>query len=152
MKSFLYTFVSLFLFLIIIRYTFFVCESFGKYSDTVNLPINDPYSCKNFCGPMSQCSITREQCTSDHDCYGCKIESFDLMESSEIYPGSQFAQIKKPYLGKDLWTSSFNKGLQQYNDKHKLTHNKYMPKYPTTLSATGLFYETMPIASNSTIF
>ena len=41
------------------------------YSHTVNLPINDPISCKNFCGPKSQCLITREQCTSDVDCYGC---------------------------------------------------------------------------------
>jgi len=41
------------------------------YSHTVNLPINDPISCKNFCGPKSQCAITREQCTSDIDCQGC---------------------------------------------------------------------------------
>jgi hypothetical protein len=24
------------------------------------------------CGPNAQCSITREQCTSDIDCYGCQ--------------------------------------------------------------------------------
>jgi hypothetical protein len=41
------------------------------YSHTVNLPINDPISCKNFCGPQAQCAITREQCTSDIDCQGC---------------------------------------------------------------------------------
>jgi len=41
------------------------------YSHTVNLPINDTTSCQNFCGPKSQCAITREQCTSDIDCYGC---------------------------------------------------------------------------------
>jgi hypothetical protein len=41
------------------------------YSHTVNLPINDPVDCKNFCGPKSQCLLTREQCTSDIDCYGC---------------------------------------------------------------------------------
>ena len=38
----------------------------------VDQPINTRYSCKNFCGPNSQCSITREQCTSDVDCYGCQ--------------------------------------------------------------------------------
>lgn len=42
-----------------------------SYSHTVNLPINDPVSCKNFCGPKSQCLITGEQCTSDIDCTGC---------------------------------------------------------------------------------
>jgi hypothetical protein len=41
------------------------------YSHTVNLPINDPISCQNFCGPKAQCAITREQCTSDIDCHGC---------------------------------------------------------------------------------
>jgi len=41
------------------------------YSHTVDLPLNYPFSCKNFCGPKSQCAITREQCTSDVDCQGC---------------------------------------------------------------------------------
>lgn len=40
-------------------------------SHTVDLPINTTYSCSNICGPQSQCSKTREQCTSDVDCYGC---------------------------------------------------------------------------------
>ena len=38
----------------------------------VDLPLNTYYSCNNFCGPQSQCAITREQCTSDVDCYGCQ--------------------------------------------------------------------------------
>ncbi len=41
------------------------------YSHNVNLPINDPVSCKNFCGPNAKCLLTGEQCTSDIDCYGC---------------------------------------------------------------------------------
>jgi len=41
-------------------------------SHTVNLPLTTIFSCKNKCGPQSQCSITREQCTSDVDCYGCQ--------------------------------------------------------------------------------
>lgn len=41
-------------------------------SHTVNLPINTDYSCQNMCGPNAQCSITREQCSSDIDCYGCQ--------------------------------------------------------------------------------
>lgn len=41
------------------------------YSRTVNLPINDPVSCKNFCGPKAKCLLTGEQCTSDIDCQGC---------------------------------------------------------------------------------
>jgi len=99
----LYTFVSLFLFWIVIKYGSLSCNSLKivegltdfeqysqkiipypkdavinyndinspLYSHTVNLPINDPVSCKNFCGPKATCLLTGEQCTSDIDCYGC---------------------------------------------------------------------------------
>lgn len=173
------------------------------YSHTVNLPINDPISCQNFCGPKATCAITGEQCTSDIDCYGCnpgpKQENPCIMEDvppyddagklgqnqglqysplttgynnhgmdfAEVYPGSKDAQIQQPYLGLDLWTKSFNEGLKIYNKKResadkysegisnviqdfpkgKITY--YEPKYPTTISATGQFYETTPPASNS---
>jgi len=49
-----------------------ISEISPKFSHTVDQPINTTYSCQNFCGPNSQCSITREQCTSDVDCYGCQ--------------------------------------------------------------------------------
>lgn len=39
---------------------------------TVDVPVNTPYQCSNFCGPTSTCSITGEQCTSDIDCQGCQ--------------------------------------------------------------------------------
>lgn len=42
------------------------------YSHSVDLPISSPYTCSNFCGPQAQCAKTREQCTSDVDCYGCQ--------------------------------------------------------------------------------
>lgn len=175
------------------------------YSHTVNLPINDPVSCKNFCGPQSQCAITREQCTSDIDCQGCnpgpkpqskcitkEVEPYDATgklgqniglqysplttgynnhntDFAEIYPGSKDVQIMKPYLGLDLWSNSFNKGLELYNkkresaekysqgvsnaiplaSKHKLPD--LAPKYPLSYSATGQFYETTPPASNSSL-
>lgn len=38
----------------------------------VDLPLNTTYSCKNFCGPTSRCSITGQQCFSDIDCPGCQ--------------------------------------------------------------------------------
>ena len=38
----------------------------------VNQPINTTYQCSNMCGPLSRCSITGEQCTSDVDCTGCQ--------------------------------------------------------------------------------
>jgi hypothetical protein len=39
---------------------------------TVNLPLNSTYSCNNFCGPTSRCSITGQQCFADIDCPGCQ--------------------------------------------------------------------------------
>lgn len=227
----LYTFVSLFLFWIVIKYGSSLCdiriENFEQivpfpkdatidyndrnssaYSHTVDLPLNNPVSCKNFCGPKAQCAITGEQCTSDIDCHGCnpgltpqnecitedvspyddagKLGQNQLQYSplttgyngkninfAEIYPGSKDAQIKKPYEGEDSWTDSFNKGLEFYNLKRKSSDkfsegisqqiedeepdmapskmSYYGPRYPTTISATGQFYETTPPASNSAI-
>jgi len=43
-----------------------------EYSHTVNLPINDPVSCSNFCGPTGKCIKTGSQCIADIDCEGCR--------------------------------------------------------------------------------
>jgi len=175
------------------------------YSHIVNLPINDPVSCKNFCGPQSQCAITREQCTSDIDCAGCnpgptplskcetkEVDPYDDtgklgqnqglqysslttgynghgMDFEEVYPGSKEAEIQLPYQGVDLWTESFNEGLKLYN-KQRESDDKfndglfkgiidtsngklayYKNNYPMTVSTTGLFYQTTPPASNSSL-
>jgi hypothetical protein len=244
----LYTFFSLFLFWLIIKYGSSVCNSkllieglsngrdslieFEKYSQqiipypkdavinyndinsplysrNVNMPINDPISCKNFCGPNAKCLLTKEQCTSDIDCQGCNpgptprdecltkdVDPYDaagklgqnqgLQYSSlttgynkhnadfaQIYEGSKENQLKRSYEGVDLWTDTFNKGLELYNRKRKST-DKYSEgvsqqtedessnmsgsqmnynemKYPMKISATGLFYETTPPASNASI-
>jgi hypothetical protein len=135
------------------------------YSHNVNLPINDPISCNNFCGPNAQCLITREQCTSDIDCKGCMRThpvGYYNNNFSQIYPGSKNSQIKRPYEGIDLWEKSFNKGLELYNKKQEIkdkysnsinifNSSNYKVKYPMTISATGLFYETTPSALNATI-
>jgi hypothetical protein len=39
---------------------------------TVNLPLTTAYSCQNFCGPTSRCSVTGHQCMADIDCPGCE--------------------------------------------------------------------------------
>jgi hypothetical protein len=89
---------------------------------------------------------------------------------AEAYPGSKDNQIKRPYQGVDLWTDSFNKGLELYNKKResadkysegvsqqikdeepKTKISYYEMRYPTTISATGQFFETTPPASNSAI-
>jgi hypothetical protein len=177
----------------------------------VNLPINDPVSCKNFCGPKNQCSITREQCSSDIDCQGCNpgptpqnecitkdVSPNDAagklgyqgltysplttgnMDFSQLYEGSKDVSLSEAtdglsplYEGVDSWTKTFNLGLELYNKKREsadkysegitqqiideepnMSSSKlsyYEPKYPMTTSATGLFYQTTPPASNSAI-
>ena len=87
-----------------------------KTNHTVNLPINTNYSCENKCGPQAQCSITREQCTSDIDCYGCQ-------------PTMQF------------YDELNNKKIKPYNDAGKLTYNQN-PQYSelTTDIGTNAMY------------
>lgn len=84
--TFFYIIFCIFLFWFIIHYVsnnFIIIENFDPTysaydintpltSHSVDLPINTTTSCKNMCGPNAQCSITREQCTSDVDCYGCQ--------------------------------------------------------------------------------
>jgi hypothetical protein len=89
----LYTLICILLFILIVNIwgsyiinNFFILEGFNNTfyqlyregdkntpltNHNVDVPINTTYQCQNFCGPQSQCSITREQCTSDVDCKGC---------------------------------------------------------------------------------
>jgi hypothetical protein len=87
-----------------------------KTNHTVNLPINTNYSCENKCGPQAQCSITREQCTSDIDCYGCQVTT-------------------------QFYDDISNKKIQPYNDAGKLTYNQN-PQYSelTTDIGTNAMY------------
>lgn len=63
--------------------------------------------------------------------------------------------ITRPYDGIDTWTHSFNEGLRLYNKKGIIRDNLTkeqlvnMPTYPTTITATGLFYNTGPTPSNA---
>jgi hypothetical protein len=38
---------------------------------------------------------------------------------AQVYEGSKDVQLKMPYQGVDLWTESFNQGLELYNRKEK---------------------------------
>lgn len=50
----------------------FTNEDGSRTSHTVDLPLNNPLECRNFCNPLSICAITGGQCTSDVDCPGCE--------------------------------------------------------------------------------
>ena len=164
----------------------------NSYTHSVNMPINDPVSCNNFCGPTSTCSITGEQCSADVDCQGCqptlpKQQKYTTEEVApyntslpnnnfykgfqynsplihdfasnfaQAYPNSKKNVLTNSYQGLDTWTKSFNEGLNLYNKKREITdkYNSnpkllyYEPKYISSVSATGQFYETTPPAANS---
>ena len=80
------------------------------YSHTVNLPINDPVSCKNFCGPQSQCAITREQCSSDIDCQGCNPgpKSTDSCTTKEVDPYDDGGKLGQQGLQYSPLTTGYN--------------------------------------------
>ncbi len=110
----------------------------------VDLPINTTYSCSNFCGPNSQCAITRDQCLSDNDCYGCKPKTKDdYSYKTKDVPGDDDAgkltfsqtpqysplttdigtwasvynksnKVPQVYMGEDTWTLTANQGMKYY--------------------------------------
>jgi len=111
-------------------------------SHSVNLPINDPISCSNFCGPKSQCLITREQCTSDVDCYGCR--PYPPKEPSYLYKN-----IPKPDddAGKLTWglTPNYSQLTSGYGTKEKILYkgaeNNKVPKTYEGVSIWSDYYD-----------
>ena len=91
-------------------------------SHTVDLPLTTTYSCRNFCGPNSRCSITGQQCTADIDCPGCQPYSPPLPKNKDgNVPGDNDAG--KLTLGVTPQYSSLTSG---YGTKEKLiTSNIY---------------------------
>jgi hypothetical protein len=112
----LITFVSLFLFWLIIQYlskNFYIIENFDPnallyyntnspdFSHTVDLPLNTKYSsCLNFCGPKARCAITGTQCLADIDCSGCQ----PVLPPPPPY----LTAIVKPYFGSGNLTYNIN--------------------------------------------
>jgi len=101
--------IVLSIFLIIIIYTWihylvqnnYIVECFKNImrdtgspetNHTVTLPLTTTYSCQNFCGPQSRCSITGHQCTADIDCPGCQPYVPPLTNAeTAIVPGDNAA-------------------------------------------------------------
>jgi|694.fasta_scaffold45487_3 hypothetical protein len=70
-------------------------------------------------------------------------------------PGSKKEEIVRPYEGYDRWTKAFNYGLELADRKLVYQYSpepeeyRSIPVYPVTRSATGLFYDMGPTASNA---
>ena len=63
----------------------------SQTSHNVDLPLTTKYSCQNFCGPTSRCSITGQQCFTDIDCPGCQPYSPPLSKTNGCIPGNDDA-------------------------------------------------------------
>jgi hypothetical protein len=140
------------------------------YSQTVDLGIlADTYTCSNFCGPNSTCAITKEQCSSNNDCYGCKppcttvpenIEKEDPQpsnftgkgleystltsdlgtESSAASPGSLTREVPQTYQGP--YEGSW---IQNMNDATELFNERLAHEYinrPPSLFVNTPLYNT----------
>jgi hypothetical protein len=85
-------------------------------SNSVDLPLTTKYSCKNFCGPNSRCSITGQQCMADIDCPGCQpyIPPVSLKKPT-IVPGDDDA-------GKLTWgvTPQYSSLTNGYGTKERI--------------------------------
>lgn len=144
------------------------------YSHTVNLPINDPVSCKNFCDPNAKCLLTGEQCTSDIDCYGCNpgskpqnncitkdVRPYDAagklgqnlgLQYSPLTTGynshnADFAQI---YPGsKDAQLTTPYQGVDNWTDSFNKGLELYNKKRQTADKYTQGISNAIPLASKS---
>jgi hypothetical protein len=147
----------------------------GSTSHTVDLPLTTTYSCKNFCGPTSRCSITGQQCLADIDCPGCQPYSHPVpgdndagkltMGATPQYSsltsgyGTQELEITtnmyskpaQPNFGVDTWSDEFNEDKKLFDQRYKPPQLQYMPDYPKRYSLTGEFIEDGPYASNAPI-
>ena len=85
---------------------------------------------------------------------GVNYAPLDPGDFAQIYPGSINAVNKPIYYGPNTWIESFNAGLklydlnQAYNHGSDISEKNMAPKYPATISTTGLFTNTMPRAYN----
>jgi hypothetical protein len=93
----------------------------GSTSHSVDLPLTTKYSCKNFCGPTSRCSITGQQCTADIDCPGCQPYVPPLPASIENVPGNDDAGKLTPGM-----TPQYSPLTTGYGTREKvITNNLY---------------------------
>jgi hypothetical protein len=126
-------------------------QSGGATSHTVDLPLTTKYSCQNFCGPTSRCSITGQQCFADIDCPGCQPNSPPLKKTPDNIPGDndagkltlgitpQYSPLTSGYgTYQALVTSNMyskpaeanfgvNTWIDEFNEGNKLFDKRYKP-------------------------
>ena len=104
-------------------------------SHNVDMPLNTSFSCKNMCGPLSRCSITGEQCTSDVDCFGCiPSQSYERKPLPiPVEEGQPLDEAGIPWVEDGIPLAEGFKGLNQAG---KLTTN-VVPRYSSLTTDIG---------------
>jgi hypothetical protein len=154
--------VIIFLIIFLINYLnknkYSITEFFTNENSTtshrVDLPLNNPNSCKNFCGPNSKCAITNEQCSSDVDCKGCSNISIKKKPSTQFpiprgendagkltFGAPDYSSLTAGYgtqtkiISKNIKPLTANYGVNVWNQGHKVTTSLFDKKYkpPNTL-------------------
>lgn len=69
----------------------FTNQDSSNTSHTVDLPLTNTVSCKNFCSPTSRCAITGQQCFTDIDCPGCQPSTPFQKKTGGCIPGDNSA-------------------------------------------------------------
>jgi len=129
-------------------------------TQSVDMPLTNIYSCKNFCSPTSRCAITGQQCFSDIDCPGCQpnTPSYSTTSYKAEVPGNNDAgklsnlPLQYSSLTSDIGTKSklfdFNKefskapsanfGTDVWSSKfdidRKLFDKRYKPSHLNNMS------------------
>jgi hypothetical protein len=131
----------------------YIVECFNtSTSHTVDLPLTNKYSCKNFCGPTARCSITGQQCFADIDCPGCQPSVPGVPRHNTDIPGDdgagkltlgvtpQYSSLtsgfgtKEQIINKNMSAKPLqpkfgvNTWLSSYNVGQELFNKRYKPK------------------------
>jgi len=121
----------------------------NQQTNTVNLPLNTKYSCKNMCGPTSRCSITGQQCLADIDCPGCQPYSPPLTRNANTNtPGDNDSGkltngVTPTYstLTTDIGTSAYIINNSNYSRTPQLYANG-VNTWRTNFNASSLIFDS----------
>jgi hypothetical protein len=141
------------------------------FTNNVDLPLTNKYSCQNFCNPSARCAVTGQQCLADIDCPGCKLPHASDTDDYSVLPNNSggkmtggmtpqysyltngfgtneqhFQKQPAPNFGVNIWKDQFEKEKILFDKKYK--PNLHNPNYPERYTLTSEFLEDGPLPSN----
>ena len=108
----------------------YIIECFASRHN-VDLPLNNTYSCQNFCSPTSRCAVTGQQCFTDIDCPGCKPTTPFSKKDTDCVPGDNNAGKLTVGVTPQYSTLTSGYGTQKAIITDKLYDKPYQPNFGT---------------------